>query len=119
MSSLFILVELFLSQLAVYNRIKETVMNSPDINFVNSLEKKTFGKSNDSCSNPCQSCKKIDDVQIKFTFERNGPALTAIAKNKKDSVEIIHVDFTFGLFCRRFPTDFQGLFYLINIFKFT
>ena len=44
-------------------------------------------------------------------MERSGPALTVIVTNGERGdyeMELLHVDFTFALFCNEFPDDYSG-----------
>ena len=89
-----ILVEKFLSQISVYNQIRGAI----DGTIGNSL---LFDISHE-----------VEDLKI--ICKRIGPAFTIIVENKEGKYcieyeeELFHCDFTFALYCPKFPECAQG-----------
>ena len=106
----FYTVELFLSQLAVYNKIKNTLSLSKEIekfiskNLLHQYPNECCQCCCDCVSNHCCPQYNVNE----FLFERNGPALTISLKAMYGD-EHTHVDFTFGMFCKEFPATCKGM----------
>ena len=90
-----ILVEKFLSQISVYNRIR------------GAIDGKIGGSLLFDISHEVGNLKLI--------CKRSGPAFTIIVESKGDKEhglehdeELFHCDFTFALFCPKFPQSAQG-----------
>ena len=94
---LFYLVEKFLSQASVYNQIREAI--GIDNVFAKIVIREYLFKH--------------ENVEI--TCRRNGPAVTiTVEKENKccccieNGEELFHCDFTFALYCPKFPKCVQG-----------
>ena len=107
---------MYLSQLAVYNKIKNTLAVSEDINeYINKNRVLKYPNGCIRCliTSCCSSLYAYE--QREFKQERNGPAMTIIVKRVFEERELFHADFTFGLFCKTIPNDYMGMFYFVNI----
>jgi len=105
-----LLVELFLSQLAVYNQIKSTLNLSQDIEkFIANYKLHRYENECCRCCCDCLSNYLCPQYNVReFLFERSGPALTVTLKPKYGDHLSTHVDFTFGMFCKEFPDSCKG-----------